>query len=49
MSWNKSFKAIATEKYDQCLAKEGINQLTSAGNYYKVDSESIGKNQPENN
>ena len=32
MSWNKNFKALATEKYDQWWAGEGINQLTSAGN-----------------
>ena len=29
---NKPFKVLATEKYDQWLADEGINQLTSAGN-----------------
>ena len=32
VSWNKPFKAKATEKYDQWLAEEGINQLTPAGN-----------------
>lgn len=32
VSWNKSFKAFATEKYDQWLAEEGISQLTSAEN-----------------
>lgn len=30
--WNKPFKAIATEMYDQWLAEEGINQETAAGN-----------------
>ena len=32
VSWNKPFKALATEKYDQWLVEEGINQLSSAGN-----------------
>ena len=31
MSWNKPFKALATDKYFQWLAEEGINQLTFAG------------------
>ena len=26
VSWNKPFKVLATEKYDQRLAVEGINQ-----------------------
>ena len=26
VSWNKPFKALATEKYDQRLAEEGTNQ-----------------------
>ena len=33
MSWNNPFKALATEKYNQWLAEQGINQLTSGGNY----------------
>ena len=32
MSWNKPFKVLATEKYDQWLTEERINQLISAGN-----------------
>ena len=32
VSWNKPFKVLATEKYDQWLTEEGINQLISAGN-----------------
>ena len=32
VSWDKPSKALATEKYDQWLAEEGINQLNSAGN-----------------
>ena len=33
VSWDKPFKALATDKYFQWLAEEGINQLTSAGNF----------------
>ena len=32
MSWNKPFKAYATEMYDKWLAEEGIKQFTAAGN-----------------
>ena len=32
VSWNKPFKAYATEMYDKWLAEEGINQCTAAGN-----------------
>ena len=32
VSWNRPFKALATKKYDQQLAEDGINQLISAGN-----------------
>ena len=32
VSWNKPFKALVTEKYDQWLAEVGINRETEAGN-----------------
>ena len=32
VSWNKLFKALATEKYDKWVAEEGINQETPSGN-----------------
>ena len=32
VSWNKSFKASCTEKYDEWLAKVGIHEETAAGN-----------------
>ena len=32
VSWNKPFKAYATETYDKWLAEEGINQCTATGN-----------------
>ena len=32
VSWNKPFKAYATEMYDKWLAEERINQCTAAGN-----------------
>ena len=32
VSWNKSFKALVTEKYDQWLAEVGINRESEAGN-----------------
>ena len=32
VSWNKTFKANCTKKYDDWLAIEGINNETKAGN-----------------
>ena len=32
VSWNKLFKAICTEKYDEWLEAVGIHQETDAGN-----------------
>ena len=32
VSWNKSFKAMCTERYDQRLAAEGIHNETEEGN-----------------
>ena len=32
VSWNKPFKAMCTEKYDQWLAEEGIHNETAEGN-----------------
>ena len=32
VSWNKTFKALAADKYFLLLAEEVISQLTSAGN-----------------
>ena len=32
MSWDKPYKALATDKYFQWLPEGGINQLISAGN-----------------
>ena len=32
VSWNKPFKAMCTEKYDQWLAEEGIHKKTAEGN-----------------
>lgn len=32
VSWNKPFKSLCTERYDDWLGRDGINQETAAGN-----------------
>ena len=41
VSWNKPFKAMCTEKYDEWLKAEGIHQETEAGNLKPLSHRTI--------